>query len=62
MLLRNGKRYNPSQTDMDEKIDLLLKEFQDVKFQLDKVKNSKTRKPQMIVGIVGTITMRGEME
>ena len=46
---------------MKEKIDLLLKEFQEVKLRLDKLKNNLNRKPKIIVGLVGTIRMRGGM-
>ena len=38
MLLRNVKWYNLSQIDIDEKNNLLLKEFKEVKFWLDRVK------------------------
>jgi len=53
MLLHNEKWYNPSQTEMKEKIDLLLKEFQEVKLRSDKLKNNLKRKPKIIVGLVG---------
>jgi len=38
MLLCNAKWYNLSQIDIDEKNNLLLKEFKEVKFWLDRVK------------------------
>ena len=43
---------------MVEKINLLLKEFQKVTLRLDMAKNLM-RKPQKVVGLVGTTTMRG---
>ena len=61
-LLCNGKRYNPTQTYMEEKIGILLKEFQKVKLRLDKVKKQLNevpiddRRPHMM------IKMRGRMK
>jgi len=37
LLFHNSKWYNPNQTDMDEKIDFLLMEFQGAKLRLDRV-------------------------
>ena len=37
MLFRNGKWHKPSQTDMDKRIDLFLKEFQEIKLRSDRV-------------------------
>ena len=44
---------------MDEKINLLLKEFQKGKLRLDMV--NLTRKPHMTIGLVRTIIMKGGM-
>jgi len=39
MLLRSGGNYFPDHLDMESKLDLILKELQDLKFRVERLEN-----------------------
>jgi len=41
MLFRNGRTYHPDHLDMDVKLDLILKELQDLKIRVEGLENKK---------------------
>jgi len=42
MLLRSGKTYSPDHLDMESKLDLILRELQDLKLRVEGLENKNT--------------------